>query len=62
MTSQEKVEVGVLCETSFFFAVQYRGVSVPQSGEPGVEPMPFAVEVRSPNHWTTRAFLKCPYF
>ena len=29
------------------------GVLVPQ---PGIEPLPPAVEVQSPNHWTTREF------
>ena len=29
------------------------GILVPQ---PGIEPVPPAVEVRSPNHWTAREF------
>ena len=29
------------------------GILVPQ---PGIEPVPLAVEVQSPNHWTTRKF------
>ena len=38
---------------SFGHTMQHVGISVPQ---PGLEPMPPAVEAWSPNHWTTREF------
>ena len=30
--------------------------------QPGIEPRPLAVEVRSPNHWTARESPRCLYF
>ena len=43
------------CKTIFFFffATHHAGILVPQ---PGIKPMPPAVEVWSPNHWTAREF------
>ena len=38
----------------FFFATWLVGILVPQ---PGIEPMPPALEVLSTNHWVTRDFL-----
>ena len=34
------------------------GILVPQ---PETEPLPWAVKAQSPNHWTTREFLKAYY-
>ena len=32
------------------------------NSQPGIEPVPPAVEAQSPNHWTTREFPSVPFF
>ena len=37
----------------FGHTTQHAGILVPQ---PGIKPVPSAMEAQSPNHWTTRDF------
>ena len=43
----------------FTFGHAARGILAPK---PGIEPVPLAVGVQSPNHWTTREFPMPGYF
>ena len=45
---------GYLFQILFFFGYTACGILVPQ---PGIKPVPLAVEAPSLNHWTSREFL-----
>ena len=45
----------------FFLAMLCALCDLSSPSRPGSEPLPFAVEVWSPNHWTTRKVPKCVF-